>query len=413
MRSSIDNLPCNVDSPGQILLSNYLIPKGVTVREFSALSGVPTATLRDIIKGERMSNGVISRVSATTRTAPRYWHYLQETWQFHQYLHSGKAPIKIEPISLPLQTHSFEAPGQVLDREFIKPSGKSYRSIEEKYKIRYPLLCDIVRGKKSITPLVARQLEAAFGVSTKYWLDLQSCYELRKLIDTSPVSDGSIYRSLDIFFSRVAVKERSPGTKKKLLIHPGKILMMQFIKPSGINVQDWRKILCIRIREFKEILSSKRSMSSEVILKVARVFKPDVGYWIDINNAYYARWAEGKYSKLFKRSKNEKKGISDDVKYQPSPPFKFLEDNFLRPMHLPRKHLLRHIGIRARGYGDDLRRIPRVNFEFASRIGQALNMSPWYWFFLQMEYNIHSHEGSGLERIQFGPSGGRLKGTKN
>jgi len=158
----------NTDSPGQVLLNNYLKPKGISIPEFSKISGVPKGTLQNIIKGECMSRSAIYRISSITRTAPRYWYYLQTTWQFSKYLQSQKNLKAIEPIFLPWRTHSFESPGQILSREFIKPSGESYRSIERKYKIHYPMLCDVVRGKKAITPLLAAQLQVAFGVSTRY-----------------------------------------------------------------------------------------------------------------------------------------------------------------------------------------------------------------------------------------------------
>jgi addiction module HigA family antidote len=377
----------HTDSPGQVLRNHYLKPKGISIKEFSAMSGVHKDTLKDILAGERMAQSSISRISAVTRTSPRYWYYLQTMWLFRKYLEYRKSVKEIEAISLPWRTGSFESPGQILSRDFIKPSGENYASIERKYMIHYPPLCDVVLGKKAINPLLAAQLQAAFGASSRYWLDLQTCDDIRKIIGADLAGYKPIRASIEKFRNDLEQRKFRLNDKRKLSVHPGRILLKQFIKPSRMTVTEWHKILFIQIRELKLILTGKKRLSAGMIIKLCRAFKTDASYWIDLNNIYYSQLADAQYRRAVSR-KAKCGRESSPYKYQPLPLFKFLEDNFLRPMDLPRKQFLRHIGIR-RGYGDDLNvMIPRINFELAIRVGQALRLDPLYLVFIQMEHHI-------------------------
>lgn len=385
-------------SPGEVLLNNYLKPKGISISKFSIMTGVHMRTLRSIIAGERMTHRIIDRISAVTRTAPRYWHYMQTDWLFRKYIESRKTVKPIQPIALPWRTCSIESPGQILSREFIKPSGESYRSIERKYKVQYPLLCDIVRERKAITPLLAARLQAAFGTSTRYWLDLQTYHDIVKILETNSTGHNQIRISIEKFRNGLELRKFAHSNKNEPL-HPGRILYEQFIKPSRMNVYEWHKILFIRIKELKLILAGKRKLSAMMIIKLSRVFNTDITYWIDLNNKYYSQLAEAQSRKVLRKVKAVRE--SAPRKFEPPAPFEFLEERFLRPMDFPRKQFLRHIGIRGRSYGDDFRKIPRINFELAIRVGQALGVAPQYFVFLQLEYSIHLQESQSHKVTPF------------
>lgn len=381
----------NTNLPGQILLNNYLKPKGISVSEFSKISGIDRRTLQASIEGCALPYSAIQRISYVTRTAPRYWHYLQVTWQFHEYLKCRKPERCIEPISSPWRTSSFESPGQILSREFLKPSGESYRSIERKYKIQYPPLYDIVRGRKAITPLLAAKFQLAFGASTRYWLDLQACHDISKITSVNSEGYKSIQVSIEKFRNDLERRKFTLESEKEICVHPGKILLRQFMKPSGMSVIEWQKILFIQMGELKLILAGKRRLTAKMIVKLSRVLNIDVTYWIDLNNRYYSKLADAQCRRLLK--KVEHKPVR--IQHQPPAPFEFLENNFLRPVDFPRKRFLRHIGVKGRSYGDDFRVVPRISYDLAFKVGQALQIDPQYFIFLQMEYNIHLQENRG------------------
>jgi addiction module HigA family antidote len=183
------------------------------------------------------------------------------------------------------------SPGHILSKEFIKPSGKSYRSIERKYNIRYPPLIDIVRGRRRITPILARQFQSAFVASTRYWLDIQTYYELTQMHGGKLIHDKSIGRSLIEFRSIVEFSEPE--------VHPGKFLFNKFLKTSELSISDWNKILFVTFNELDSILSGKKVLSTALLIKLSRIFNTDISYWIDLNNKYISQLANERYLEYF------------------------------------------------------------------------------------------------------------------
>lgn len=69
-------------------------------------------------------------------------------------------------------------PGKLLHQEFMKPLGlTSYRLAKD---IGVPLtrIANIVQGKRAITPETALLLSQYFGMSERFFLNLQSHYDL-------------------------------------------------------------------------------------------------------------------------------------------------------------------------------------------------------------------------------------------
>jgi addiction module HigA family antidote len=380
----------NIDSPGKTLQEKYLKPKDIAARRFSSLSGIAPSAVNEVLKGAPMSHNVIHRVSMVTRTATRFWYYLQARWEFQKYLTSRKDIPEIEPIRFEIQSHSFEAPGKVLQRDFVKPSGKSYHALAKILHIHWMTLPEIINGKRRITPLMAHKLAKAFDTETRYWLDLQTCYEIRQLLQKNPVSEKQISKSLSRFSKLIAPRRRRFQSKDHL-VYPGKILKERFIKRSKMGIIDWHKILCIPSREFKAILGGRSVILSQHLLKLSRVFNPDIGYWIEMINGFYAHKADSKFSKALKQIGR----VGDEVTFQNSskrnPPLKWIFDNFLKPMQITQSQFFKYIKLNKANYNS-------VDFELAIRLGQALDMDPLYWVTLQLEFDIENFEkGKGAQ----------------
>ena len=70
-----------------------------------------------------------------------------------------------------------EHPGVLLGEE-LEARGLTRAALARELDVRASLIGDIVRGKRSITPEVALGLEAALGTSARFWLNLQTSYDL-------------------------------------------------------------------------------------------------------------------------------------------------------------------------------------------------------------------------------------------
>jgi antitoxin HigA-1 len=69
-------------------------------------------------------------------------------------------------------------PGEVLQEEFLKPMGISQHHLAMQIGVPARRINEIVLGKRRITADTALRLARYFGTSAKFWLGLQTDYDL-------------------------------------------------------------------------------------------------------------------------------------------------------------------------------------------------------------------------------------------
>jgi len=75
-------------------------------------------------------------------------------------------------------------PGEILEVEFLEPLKLSGNGLSRAIKVPRTRLNDIVRGRRGITADTAMRLARYFGVSARFWMNLQSHYELEVAEET-------------------------------------------------------------------------------------------------------------------------------------------------------------------------------------------------------------------------------------
>jgi len=71
-------------------------------------------------------------------------------------------------------------PGEVLLVEYLKPLGVSQAQLARDINVTPRLISEIVKGSRSITANTALRLSRYFGTSKRFWLNLQSLYDLER-----------------------------------------------------------------------------------------------------------------------------------------------------------------------------------------------------------------------------------------
>lgn len=69
-------------------------------------------------------------------------------------------------------------PGTILAEEFLEPLAITPYRLAKDLNVPAPRIYDIVKGERSITADTALRLSRYFGVSERFWLNLQSRYDL-------------------------------------------------------------------------------------------------------------------------------------------------------------------------------------------------------------------------------------------
>jgi addiction module HigA family antidote len=83
-------------------------------------------------------------------------------------------------------------PGEILLEEFLVPLGISQYRLAQAIAVPPRRINEIVHGKRSISPDTALRLSRALGTSDRFWINLQTHYDLdvqleahRDEVDTS------------------------------------------------------------------------------------------------------------------------------------------------------------------------------------------------------------------------------------
>lgn len=71
-------------------------------------------------------------------------------------------------------------PGEILLEEFLKPLGISQYRLAKDINVPPRRVNEIVLGKRSISADTALRLSRYFGLSERFWLNLQSRFDLEK-----------------------------------------------------------------------------------------------------------------------------------------------------------------------------------------------------------------------------------------
>jgi len=69
-------------------------------------------------------------------------------------------------------------PGEILLEEFLKPMEISQYRLANDTGIEPNQIDDIVKGKSSITANISLRLSRYFGLSERFWINLQTLYDL-------------------------------------------------------------------------------------------------------------------------------------------------------------------------------------------------------------------------------------------
>lgn len=69
-------------------------------------------------------------------------------------------------------------PGEILMEEFLKPLGLSQYKVAKDIHVPARRINEIVHGKRSVTADTALRLSRYFGLSERFWLNLQSRYDI-------------------------------------------------------------------------------------------------------------------------------------------------------------------------------------------------------------------------------------------
>ena len=91
-------------------------------------------------------------------------------------------------------------PGEILMEEFLRPMEISQYKLAKDISVSARRINEIVQGKRSITPDTALRLSRYFGISERFWINLQARYDLETEKDKS---DDRLNKEVHVYAAAV------------------------------------------------------------------------------------------------------------------------------------------------------------------------------------------------------------------
>jgi antitoxin HigA-1 len=90
------------------------------------------------------------------------------------------------------------------------------------------------------------------------------------------------------------MSKSSTTTEPELLplVHPGEVLLEEFLKPMGLSQYQAARDMVVPPRRINEIVHGTRSITADTALRLARYFGTTPQFWMNLQSHYDLRRAE-------------------------------------------------------------------------------------------------------------------------
>ena len=95
-------------------------------------------------------------------------------------------------------------------------------------------------------------------------------------------------------------------------VHPGEILLEDFLKPMGITQYKLAKSMGVPQRRIGEIVAGKRAITADTALRLAKVFGTDAQSWMNLQTHYDLAVAEARLSGRLEKEVTAYAGVHQD-----------------------------------------------------------------------------------------------------
>ncbi len=76
------------------------------------------------------------------------------------------------------------------------------------------------------------------------------------------------------------------GKRKDTPIHPGEILLEEFLKPMNISQHQLAKDISVPARRISEIVNGERSINADTAIRLSRYFSLSERFWLNLQLTY-------------------------------------------------------------------------------------------------------------------------------
>jgi antitoxin HigA-1 len=98
-------------------------------------------------------------------------------------------------------------------------------------------------------------------------------------------------------------------SKKLSPVHPGEILLEEYLKPLGLSQYRLAQEIHVPPRRVNEIVHGKRAVSADTALRLARFFSTSERFWLNLQVRFDLEVEKDKLGKELRRQINPWRGL--------------------------------------------------------------------------------------------------------
>ena len=97
------------------------------------------------------------------------------------------------------------------------------------------------------------------------------------------------------------------AARKLAPVHPGEILMEEFLKPMGLSQYRLAKDIAVPPRRINEIVHGLRAITADTALRLARCLGTSDRFWMNLQTRYDLEMERGRLGKRLEREVSVRK----------------------------------------------------------------------------------------------------------
>jgi addiction module HigA family antidote len=97
----------------------------------------------------------------------------------------------------------------------------------------------------------------------------------------------------------ITTKENMINNNRLPNIHPGEILLLEFLEPLDITPYRLSKDIGVAQTRISEILAEKRSITADTAIRLSRYFGNSAQFWLNLQTQYDLRQAQDKNAEIY------------------------------------------------------------------------------------------------------------------
>jgi len=275
----------NVSSPGKLIEKNLLLLGEYNIAEVSRKMKVSGKMIAEVISGSLgITPETAVKLGEFFETDAKYWLDVRSTYEFEKLFEQRRDYIDAYRIDIKKFRATIKPERSIYDKKIIHPLTVLFDKFIKPTKIPLsdwlkalgisPMHYDSIRtGNGMFTIFQILRMCCAFKTKPSFWIDLENRFLISKARN-------------NLFNKERSSLNKQAKTKFEQPLHPGKMLINNYLKPMHVSVREFAKYIGVTESRMFGMTGGHINMDFELAIRVGEATGTDPKYWLSLQSEY-------------------------------------------------------------------------------------------------------------------------------